>query len=134
MPQIAHRLATLADIDQLIPLRVAMQSEVGHGDPSHWAALERELKEYFATSIPGGEFIAYIAEVDGRIVGTSGMVFHQHPPSGGNPSGREAYIMNMYTLPEFRGRGIAAELLRLLIQCARDRKCSSIVLSARPKA
>src|SRR3954447_20733157 len=115
MHEIAYRLATVAEIDQLIRLRVAMQSEVGHGDPSYWSALERELKPYFAISIPSGEFIAYVAEADGRIVGTSGMVFHQHPPSGGNLSGREAYIMNMYTLPEFRGRGIATELLRLLI-------------------
>src|SRR3954468_4093046 len=98
MQEIQYRLAARHDIDTLITLRVAMQSEVGHGDPSYWSAIERELKAYFTASIPSGDFIAYIAEADRSIVATSGMVFHQHPPSGGNLGGREAYIMNMYTL------------------------------------
>jgi GNAT superfamily N-acetyltransferase len=134
MPQITYRLATLADIDQLISLRIAMQSEVGHANPTYWEMLRQELNAYFTTSIPSGDFIAYTAEVDGRIVATSGMVFHQHPPSGGNLNGKEAYIMNMYTLREFRGRGIATELLQSLIQYARERDCSRIILRAQEKA
>ena len=38
-------------------------------------ALRQELREYFERNIPSGEFLAYVAEDDGRIIATSGMVF-----------------------------------------------------------
>jgi GNAT superfamily N-acetyltransferase len=131
---ITYRLATLDDLDSLIPLRIAMQKEVGHGDDAHWATLESSLRSYFTTNIPSREFVAYVAEVGGRIIATSGIVFHQHPPTGGNVTGREAYIMNMYTVAEFRGQGIAGELLRRLIELARDQGCGRVLLHAQSKA
>jgi len=43
-------------------------------------------------------------------------------------------MMNMYTLPAWRGRGIATALLRHLIQLARQTNCSRVSLHATPKA
>lgn len=133
MSDIVYRLATISDIDALIRLRLALQIEEGHGDKSRAVELESVLREYFHVAIPSGAFLACVAELNGRIVAASGLVLHEHPPSLGNLSGREAYVMNMYTLPELRRRGIATELLRRVLELAREKRCPRVVLYALPK-
>jgi GNAT superfamily N-acetyltransferase len=64
----------------------------------------------------------------------SGLVYHRHAPSAKNLSGVEVYIMNMYTLPEWRGRGIATALLEKLVAFARESNYYRIRLHTYPKA
>jgi GNAT superfamily N-acetyltransferase len=129
---ISYRLATLRDLNDLVRLRLAMQSEVSHAHPD-LTALEQALRDYFLTAIPREEFLAFLAESDDVVIASSGMVFHQHPPGAGNLTGRGAYIMNMYTAPEFRGRGIAGELLSGLLRLAREKGIRHVVLHGLPK-
>ena len=51
-------------------------------------------------------------------------------PTFHNPSGCKAYIMNMYTRPEYRRRGIAYHTLDLLVKEIRRRGITSISLEA----
>ncbi len=51
-------------------------------------------------------------------------------PTYHNPSGNRAYIMNMYTRPEYRRRGIALKTLGLLVNEAKSRGIYSITLEA----
>src|SRR5436309_435460 len=92
------RLATADDVESLVALRMAFLAEVSEADPAD-AALLTALRRYFATVVPAGEFVAAIAEHDGQVVASSGLVYHCHPPSPANMAGCEAYVMNMYTVP-----------------------------------
>ena len=47
-----------------------------------------------------------------------------------NPSGKKAYIMNMYTAPEYRRQRIAIRTLDLLVKDAREQGVSQIALEA----
>ena len=49
-------------------------------------------------------------------------------------AGLRGQILNMYTTPAWRRRGIASELVRLLIRHARDKQCGRITLHALPGA
>ena len=51
-------------------------------------------------------------------------------PTYHNPSGKKAYIMNMYTAPEYRRQGIAIHTLDLLVKGARELGVSQIALEA----
>ena len=51
-------------------------------------------------------------------------------PTFHNPSGRCAYIMNMYVRPDYRRRGIATAILDLLVTDARERGAGRIALEA----
>ena len=51
-------------------------------------------------------------------------------PTYHNQSGNKAYIMNMYTAPEFRRRGIAYTTLDLLVEEAKNRRIQAISLEA----
>jgi GNAT superfamily N-acetyltransferase len=126
------RLATAEDAASLARLRAAFLAEVAQADAADPALLDA-LRRYFAAALPAGEFVAYLAEAGGEIVATSGLVFHRHAPSHHNHSGCEGYILNMYTLPAWRGRGIATTLLRKLLDVASERGCPRVSLHARPQ-
>lgn len=133
MDQLNYRFATAHDVEALIELRVAFLGEVAGADAED-RELRGALRDYFGAALAAGEFVSYVAEIQRQVIAASGMVFHHHPPSPGNRSGKVAYIMNMYTLPQYRGRGIATELLTRLIAHARQNECARAFLHALPKA
>ena len=67
---------------------------------------------------------------NGKFIGAGGVSFYQVMPTYHNPTGKKAYIMNMYTNPEYRRRGIAYHTLDLLIKDAREQGISQIALEA----
>lgn len=60
------------------------------------------------------------------------MVVRQHPGSFKNASGRVGYLMNMYTRPAYRRRGICKQLLNLLTEDARLLGITAFELHATP--
>lgn len=67
---------------------------------------------------------------NGTFIGAGGVSFYQVVPTYHNPTGKKAYIMNMYTAPEYRRQGIAIYTLDLLVNDAREQSVSQIALEA----
>ena len=63
-------------------------------------------------------------------IGAGGVSFYQVMPTYHNSTGKKAYIMNMYTAPEYRRQGIALHTLDLLVKAAKERGVSQIALEA----
>lgn len=106
------RRAKLDDVPALVYLRKALFKEMGLLKGNKDGLLfEKVCKNYFKHSIPKEEFLAWIAENDGKIVATGGLVFFQKPPDPRNRTGKEAYLINFYTLPEWRRLGIASQMI-----------------------
>ena len=81
-------------------------------------------------ALTDGSHTAYLV-FDGAIfVGSGGVSYFQVMPTYHNPSGCKAYIMNMYTKPEYRRKGIANNTLKLLVEDARCRGINAISLEA----
>ena len=76
------------------------------------------------------QLVEYVAEEGGQIVATGAVCFYEFPPSYINPSGRVAYVTNMYTRPEFRRQGLATRMLDLLTQECRRRGVHRSLLAA----
>ena len=112
------RVAIADDIPDLVMLR--KKQLIDEGSPVI-TDIDRELYDYFTSSLSDGSFISWVMEVDGEIVATSGVCFYALPPNFSNPTGRVAYVTNMYTKDEYRRRGIATELLGMVIDEARSR-------------
>jgi GNAT superfamily N-acetyltransferase len=68
------------------------------------------------------------------VVACGGIVFMERPPYQGNLEGREAYLMNMYTLPEWRGKGMGAAIVAELVKCAKEAGAKRVSLDAEPNA
>ena len=120
------RLVDLNDVPVLVKLRKQQLLDEGLPPISFQMDIDTELDDYFTSSISNGTFISWVMEHNGEIVATSGICFYVLPPNYSNPSGRTAYITNMYTKPEYRRKGIAAELLSMVIEEAK--KCGYKVI------
>jgi GNAT superfamily N-acetyltransferase len=125
--KITCRFAGPADIPALVQLRLDFLTEGGQ-DVARARWLPRALRAYFSKNLASGAFIAAIAETAGVIVATGGMIYHRIPPSVKNPTGLSAYIMNVYVMPEFRRRGLATKLLKMLAARAKKAGCISVQL------
>src|SRR5260370_37658394 len=108
MSSVTLRRAMVEDVEELVELRLAlMHSDNEHDEQTDDESWKKATRLYFLESLPAGTFIAWVAEAQGKIVACSGLVFFQKPPSIGNLSGLEGYILNMYTLPQWRRPGHA---------------------------
>jgi len=132
------RKATLEDVDDLVKLRMELIREISEVDEHYMlehnddylAKLTETIREYFTAKMLENEFLAWIAEDEGKIIASSGLVFHEKPPIHGNLTGREAYIMNMYTVPEWRSKGLATSLLKEIINYIKETNVQRIRLHA----
>ena len=128
---IEFRKAGIDDVAELIQMRVEFLNEVQTLESSAGKdELYYSLKEYFIENMNADRFMAWVATDNGVIVGTSGVYFYSLPPSYKKKNGKVAYIMNMYTRPAYRGRGIAPTIFGKLISESQDRGCNKISLHA----
>ncbi|MBN8542546.1 MAG: GNAT family N-acetyltransferase [Deltaproteobacteria bacterium] len=131
MSKIVYRAATEEDVPQLVNLRVLMQCEVNGFDHS---AVESEFSDeveiYFARSLRDKTYFSAVADLDGELVATNGLVIYRKPPSLTGPSGIAGYVTNVYTKPGYRGQGIAGKLLDMLIEFAKNSNVAKLHLGA----
>ena len=122
-----YRKLTAEDLDPFIRMRIAQLREEGAREELD---LVPALKDYYRRHLKDGTFVSWLA-VDGeKIVGTSGMSFVEKPPYFSCPSGKIGLLSSMYTDPDYRRRGIAKELLRRVVEEARDYGCGSVQITA----
>lgn len=91
-------------------------------------ALLAANRRYYQRHIADGSHIAIVAVVGGLDVGCGAICLSEELPSPDNPSGRCAYLMNIYVRAEHRGHGIGHAIVRWLVAKARELGCDKIYL------
>lgn len=128
---LTYKRATLEDLDILTETRTevlrAANRLSGNTDMSE---VKRQSYSYYQKALREGSHIAYLVFDGSRFVGAGGVSFFRVMPTYHNPSGNKAYIMNMYTDPAYRRRGIAYKTLDLLVGDIKSRGISAISLEA----
>ncbi|WP_193065032.1 GNAT family N-acetyltransferase [Oceanobacillus oncorhynchi] len=109
--------AAIDDIESIISLRVALLKEVGEiKSTKEEQIIMSSTRKYLEETFTNNEFISYVAKFKGEAVSISGMVIYKRPPYITNLNGIEAYLLNMYTLPNHRGKGLARELIECCLE------------------
>ncbi len=131
MANFEYKRATLKDIDELVKTRIIVLRAANKlPDDVDMSVVEQESYAYYKRALESGEHIAYLVYDRDKFIGAGGVSFYQVMPTYHNPTGRKAYIMNMYTAPEYRRQGIAFHTLNLLVKDAREQGVSQIALEA----
>jgi GNAT superfamily N-acetyltransferase len=126
-----YKKATIEDIDELVTTRIIVLRATNKlSDDVDMSVVEKESCAYYKRALGSGEHIAYLVYDNGTFIGTGGVSFYQVMPTYHNPTGKKAYIMNMYTAPEYRRQGIAMHTLDLLVKNAKAQDVSQIALEA----
>ena len=126
-----YKKATIEDIDELVRTRITVLRAANKlSDDVDMSLVEKESYEYYKRALETGEHIGYLVYDNGTFIGAGGVSFYQVMPTYHNSTGKKAYIMNMYTAPEYKRQGIAFHTLDLLVKDAREQGVSQIVLEA----
>lgn len=126
-----YRKATIDDLDVLVGTRITVLRAANKLDDNvDMSEVERESRDYYEKALLDESHAAYLVFDDGEFVGAGGVSYFRVMPTYHNPSGRKAYIMNMYTAPDHRRRGIAYNTLDLLVKDAKEKGIDAISLEA----
>lgn len=128
---IKYERATIEDIDLLTQTRIKVLKAANElSDDVNMNEVEINTYDYYQKALCEGSHVAYLVFDRERFIGAGGVSFFQVMPTYHNPSGKKAYIMNMYTDPEYRRKGIAIKTLDLLVRDVRKRGITAISLEA----
>ena len=126
-----YRRAGSHDRELLTRLRLeVLRAANGLEEDVDLSRTELESRRYYETCFPEDSHAAWLVFDGEEVVGTGAVSFYQVMPTYHNPSGKKAYIMNMYTRPDYRRRGIAYRVLELLTAEAEMRQIDAVTLEA----
>jgi ribosomal protein S18 acetylase RimI-like enzyme len=136
------RRATLDDVDTIARHRAAMFNDIQALPQELFARIEEASRTYFREAVPRGEYLGWLASAASdpqHVVAGAGVLPRRVPPfprRAGDlvypADGRQALVLNVYTLPAFRRRGLARLLMYEVMEWARATDVESVVLHAAP--
>jgi GNAT superfamily N-acetyltransferase len=88
-----------------------------------------QIKDYFNRHL-GGLCESFLAEEDGEFTAVIVLIKCEKPANFAFKNGKTAMLMNVYTKPEHRKKGIASRLLEAVIDYAKAEEITCIDLSA----
>lgn len=123
-----YRIADASDIDMLMNVRLSMLRIVNDlpVDYIFDDKLVTNSRRYFLE----GDQTTVVAVDDGRCVACASMSYIEIMPTFSHTSGKRAHLMNVYTEKDYRRRGIARQLVNMLIEDARVHGATEISLDA----
>lgn len=128
---LSYKKATLTDLEILTETRIEVLRAANRlSDDVDMSEVKKQTFEYYQNALRTNTHLAYLIFDEEVFVGTGGISYFQVMPTYHNPTGKKAYIMNMYTNPDYRRQGIAFKTLDLLITDAREKGITSISLEA----
>jgi GNAT superfamily N-acetyltransferase len=123
------RPATLADAALITAHRRAMFASMPNPNSSVLDAMSRAFEPWVRERLADGRYMGWIAEDDGRVAGSGGLLIIDWPPHPFHPeSNQRGYLLNVYVEPEFRKQGLAHQLVELCLAEARRRGIGVITL------
>lgn len=126
-----YRPASLADVVQLVELRLAFLQELsGTQEKETISQLRKSLMAYLTHALPNGKYICWLALDKETIAGVGGIAVWEKPGNFMHPNGRVGYVMSMYTLPSYRRKGICRALLEKLAASAKEQDVDVLELHA----
>ena len=115
------REATTTDIPEILRQRRRMYEDMHYSDPAKLDTMTSLSAEYLKSAMSDGTFRAWLASDGNRTVAGGAVVISPWPSHPYDLQCRRATILNVYTDPEYRRRGIARQLMQtILAWCKRE--------------
>jgi len=123
-----YRIASADDIGLLMESRLETLKAVNHlnADAPFSEDFVNASRQYFLR----GDQTTVLAVDHGQVAGCASLCYLRMMPTVSHPSGRRAHLMNVYTHPAWRRKGVARQMVTMLIAEARARGVTEISLDA----
>lgn len=105
-------------VSDFVDLRIALFRELGEiSETDDIAELSVSTEEYFTANI-GNSLLSWGIKDDERIISIASLNLFSRIPYLENLTGKEGYILNIYTMPNYRKKGMAGKLVNSIIDYA----------------
>ena len=122
--------ATLTDIPEILRQRRGMYVDMNCKDDNALEAMVKFTADYLGKAMADGSFHAWLAYENNRAVAGGAIVVSPWPAHPYDLECRRATILNVYTEPAYRRRGLARVLMRTMIDWCRREGFARVTLHA----
>jgi GNAT superfamily N-acetyltransferase len=130
MQAITIREGTVADIATITHHRRRMCEDMNYNDADALSIMVKVTSEYLNKAMPEGSFRSWLACDNGKVVAGGAVVIVPWPAHAYDLECRRATILNMYTEPDYRRRGIARQIMQTMIAWCKEEGFARITLHA----
>lgn len=118
-------------VAELIELRMAyLEADFGELAPNDEASIRVALPSYFERHLER-DLTAFVARAEnGRIASVALLLVSEKPANPRFVNGHIGTVFNVYTVPEYRRRGLASKVMAELVAYARDEGLDLVELNA----
>ncbi len=125
------RTATVADLSTIMRHRRQMFADMGYRDTASLDAMEATSASFIRAGLENGSYRGWLmTTADGGVVAGGGVAILSYPSSPRDPSLHRAYILNMYTEPAYRKRGLASMIVEAMVRWCREQGFAWVSLHA----
>ena len=129
--QFEIREATPDDIKIVMHHRRSMFFDMGYRDEAALAAMEATSEPFFLKGLSTGSYHGwFVVEASGRVIAGGGIIILDYHSSPFDPLAKRPIIVNMYTEPEYRRRGLAKKLMKIMIDWCKKEGFGTVLLHA----
>lgn len=130
--EIKIRRATVDDAAVIVHHRRAMFRDMGRGDESSLNTMAEMFLPQITRWLESGIYQGWLAHTDGgKVVAGGGLLAHEWAAGPVAPvQTRRAYVLNVYTELEYRGRGLAKRIMHEIVAYCREQKFGVVWLHA----
>ena len=122
--------ATKDDLSKLTALRIAyLQEDFGGISQENLDLLQAALPSYYEKHLNRDLFV-YVAKDSGEIVSCVFLLMVEKPMSPAFITGKTGTVLNVYTRPEYRQKGHAKQLMKVMLEDAKAKNISVLELKA----
>ncbi len=122
--------ANINDIPALVELRKAyLIEDYGELSEGKSALISENLYTYFQKHL-NNDLIAFVCRDSGEIISCCFLCITEKPSNPTFINGRTGTVLNVYTKPEYRKKGLAGKLLRMLLDEAAKEELDFVELKA----
>ncbi len=122
------RKATEKDITSLAKLRIEMLNEESAYEDDFNKRIFNNTVDFLRNGMEQNAVVMIVEEENEAIIAMGCINYMMLPPNDWCPSGTTAYIGSLYTLPDYRKKGIAKKILSGLVEDAIMRHCERVLL------
>jgi len=129
---ISLRPATITDAATIARHRRQMFWDMGYHDAARLDSMMGKFLPWVEAKMASGDYLAWVA-VEKQVVAGAGLWLMDWPPHMVGLSPRRGNILNVYTEPEFRRRGLARRLMESAIDWCKTDNIDLVILHASPE-
>ena len=125
------RMANIDDIGSFVKMKISLFKEFKKDTEEYdWDKYSQALKGYYNEGLLNEKVVAFLAEDNGNTIAISIIYFYDICPTLNNLDGKLAMITDMYTVPEYRNKGIGYKLLSNIMEHTKKLGYKKVTLHA----